>query len=176
MLAPKSFTQSVSEEAYVQAYHTAQAKIGVLRFTAPLMLATAALGLGGSFTIYNGGGQLAYTVTGIAMLIVSSLLAVWMLAAPKITEKQAKIAYATFCELSDPSQVTFTSDEMTLQGTKLTRRVEYAKTRVCIETAQRFVIITDDNAMVILEKEAFTDAEGTVDFLRDVFARWYTKK
>lgn len=176
MLAPKGFTQSVSQEAYIQAHRAAQTKIGALRFTGPVILAAAALSLGGSFTIYNGGGQLAYTVTGIAMLFLSALLAVWLLAAPKLAEKEAKADYDTFARLSDPSTVTFTSDEMTLQGARLTRRVEYAKTRLCIETAQRFVLVTDDDALVILEKDCFADADNTVAFLRDVFARWYVKK
>lgn len=176
MLAPKGFTQQIAKPAYVAAHKTAQTKIGILRFTAPLMLVTVALSLGGVYTMYIGAGRLSYLITGEVMLALSAALCIVLLCLPRIAARRAERGYETFAKLCDPSQVVFTSDDMTIKGERLSRRVEYAKTRLCIETKDRFVIITDDDAVVILEKACFTDADTTTAFLRDVFARWYTKK
>ena len=63
-----------------------------------------------------------------------------------------------------------------LAGVRISRRVEFAKTRLCMETADCFLIFTDDAVVVMLEKAAFGDQRETTDFLRDVFARWYVRK
>lgn len=177
MLAPKGFTQQITKDAYIAAHRIAQEKNGILRFTVPCMLLIAALSVGGIITLYNGAGRMSYILTGEILLLLSCVLAVLLLVMiPKQAKKAAQQDYISFAALSDPAEVTFESDEMLIKGEKLSRRVEYAKTRLCIETAERFVILTDDEAMVILEKACFCETDATVAFLRDVFARWYVKK
>ncbi len=176
MLAPKGFTQQISKDAYVAAHRAAQEKTGLLRFSVPTMFLIAALSIGGSITLYRGAGILSYIVTGEVMLLLSVALCVLLLYLPKIAAREAEKDYISFEALSNPADIIFESDEMTIKGEALARRVEYAKTRLCIETADRFVILTDDDAMVILEKACFTEKDATVAFLRDVFARWYTAK
>ncbi len=177
MLAPKGYTQHITKDAYVAAHKTAQEKIGMLRFTVPCMVLIAALSIGGSITLFNSAGRVSYIMTGEILLLLSCVLAVMLLAViPKQAKKQAEKDYVSFEALSNPAEITFESDEMLIKGEALSRRVEYAKTRLCIETAERFVILTDDDAMVILEKACFAEKDATVAFLRDVFARWYVKK
>lgn len=174
MLAPKGFTQHISQEAFVQAHVTAQKKVGILRFQIPLMLLTAAFSLGGVFTIYRGWGLWSYLATGVASLALAAMLTAVLVWLPRHVKKTARQAYQTFEALSDPAEIVFESDEMLIKGQQLTRRVEYAKTRLCIETAARFVIVTDDDAVVMLETACFED-ENIALFLRDVFARWYRR-
>lgn len=176
MLAPKGFTQSISKEAYTAARMTASTKSGVLRFRLPLILLAAALVLGGGKTLFESGGGIAYLMTGLVLVLVGLVCAV---TAMYILPSQVRLAveqdYRSFAALSDPAQITFESDEMHIQGACLSRRVEYAKTRVCIETSDRFVILTDDDTVVMLEKSCFEDTDATTAFLRDVFARWYKR-
>ena len=175
MLAPKGYTQHISKEAYIAARTIASSKNGVLRYRMPLVCLAAAMLLGGAKTVYQG-GNIGYYMTGIILMLlgaVCALMALYVL--PKQVGIAAERDYVTFSVLSDPANVTFESDDMCFQTDKLTRRVEYAKTRLCIETRARFVVLTDDGAMVILEKDCFEDNDATLAFLRDVFARWYKR-
>lgn len=176
MLAPKGFTQQISKDAYVAAHKTAEEKTGFLRFQKPCVLLIAALVIGAAITVYRGIGIPSYYVTAAVMVLAAILLGVVLSFLPKVEETIAEQEYRSFSLLSDPAEVIFESDEMTVKGEALSRRVEYAKTRLCIETAERFIILTDDDAMVILEKACFAETDATVAFLRDVFARWYTAK
>lgn len=175
MLAPKGFTQHIAKDAYVAAGTTASSKTGLLRYRLPLLLLAAALLLGGFKNIFENGG-LGYLMTGLILLVFGVAFAVITLyVIPKQVKTIAEKDFETFNTLSNPAQVVFNSDEMTLKSEVLSGRVEYAKTRLCIETNDRFVILTDDDAIVILEKACFEDAENTTAFLRDVFARWYKR-
>ncbi len=175
MLAPKGFTQHISKDAYVAAQTTASSKNGVLRYRLPLMLLTAAFLFGGFKNVFENGG-LGYLLTGLLLLVFGFVCAVVVFyAMPKQVKTVAERDYVTFDALSNPAQVVFDSDEMLLKSDMLSRRVEYAKTRLCIETNDRFVILTDDDATVVLEKACFEQAEDTTAFLRDVFARWYKR-
>ncbi len=176
MLAPKGYTQRVSKDAYLAAHKTAEEKTGFLRFQKPCILLIAALVIGAGITVYRGIGIPSYYVTAGVMVLSAILLCVVLSLLPKCEETIAEQEYRSFALLSDPAEVIFDSDELTVKSECLSRRVEYAKTRVCIETSERFVLITDDDAMVILEKAYFAETEATVAFLRDVFARWYVKK
>ncbi len=176
MLAPKGFTQQISKDAYLAAHKTAEEKTGFLRFQKPCILLIAALVIGAGITVYQGIGIPSYYVTAGVMVLSAIMLCVVLSLLPKVEETVAEQEYRSFATLSNPAEVIFESDEMTIKGKALSRRVEYAKTRLCIETSARFVILTDDDAMVILEKACFTEADATVAFLRDVFARWYVKK
>lgn len=175
MLAPKGYTQHITKDAYVAAHKTAEEKTGILRFRLPCLLLVAALVIGAAVTAYQGIGILSYYITaGVMFLAACAMLILikYVTNNSKITSEQD---YISFEALSNPAEVTFESDEMTIKGEALSRRVEYAKTRICIETAERFVILTDDDAMVILEKSCFAEADATTAFLRDVFARWYKR-
>ncbi len=176
MLAPVGFTQQLSKEAYVHARMTASAKGGLLRYRVPAVILSAALVLGGVLTFVDNPDSLAYTLTAVVLVLCAAVcLATMLYAVPAKVRSEAAADYETFAVLSDPAEVHFTSDDMTFVGPCLSRRVEFAKTRLCIETPARFVIVTDDEAVMILEKACFTDSAATEAFLRDVFARWYTK-
>lgn len=175
MLAPKGFTQQLSKDAYVSAQTAASSKCGTLRYRLPLVLLAAAAVLGGAKTLFENGG-LGYLLTGIALLFVGAVCAVTALyVMPKQVKEIGARDFVTFDTLSNPAQIMFESDEMVLKSECLSRRVEYAKTRLCVETNDRFVIITDDEATIVLEKACFEEADNTVAFLRDVFARWYKR-
>ena len=176
MLAPKGYTQRVTKDAYLAAHKTAEEKTGFLRFQKPCILVIAALVIGAAITVYRGIGIPSYYLTAAGMVIAAIFSGVILVALPKVEQTVAEQDYRSFALLSDPAQITFESDELTIKSDCLSRRVEYAKTRVCIETAQRFVLITDDDTMVILEKACFDEPNATEAFLRDVFARWYVKK
>ena len=175
MLAPSGYTQRISKEAYLAAHKTAEEKTGFLRFQKPCYLLIAALVIGAAITVYQGIGILSYYITAGGMILAAILLGVVLSLLPKIEETVAEQEYRSFSILSDPADITFGSDELTVRSACLSRRVEYAKTRLCIETAERFVLITDDDTMVILEKACFAEQDATVAFLRDVFARWYKR-
>lgn len=175
MLAPKGYTQHITKEAYVAAHKTAEDKTGILRYRLPCLLLVAALVIGAVITIYQGIGIPSYYVTAGVMLLTAGILLGLIQYVTKIRKRTSERDYISFEALSNPAEVTFESDEMTIKGEALSRRVEYAKTRICIETDERFVILTDDDAMVILEKACFADADATTAFLRDVFARWYKR-
>ncbi len=176
MLAPKGYTQNVSKDAYLAAHKIAEEKTGILRFQKPCFLLIAALVIGAGITVYRGIGIPSYYITAGVMVIAAAMGVAIAATLPKAETIIAEQEYRSFALLSDPAQITFESDELTVKSDCLSRRVEYAKTRVCIETNERFVLITDDDAMVILEKACFEDKDATERFLRDVFARWYVKK
>lgn len=176
MLAPKGYTQQITKDAYLAAHKTAEEKTGILRFQKPCILLIAALVIGAGITVYQGIGIPSYYLTAGVMLLSAILICVVLFLLPKCEDMIAEQEYRSFEALSNPADVTFESDEVQIKGQCLSRRVEYAKTRLCIETGERFVIVTDDEAMVILEKACFTETDATVAFLRDVFARWYVKK
>lgn len=176
MLAPKGFTQTVSKDTYIAAQCLANKRVGVLKWTTPLTVLSVALALLGGNLLLESGGRAGYLLTGIALLCVAAVIAVlWWGQFPAVVKKQAEADFITFDALSNGAAVTFTADEMMLKTERLSRRVEYAKTRVCAEAPSMFVILTDDDAVVILQKDAFADRENTEAFLRDVFARWYKK-
>lgn len=176
MLAPKGYTQHIDENAYVAARVTASKTTGVLRLRTAMTVLSAALILFGGQQIYESGGRPFYVIAGAAvMLAAAALVLLWYWLLPKYIKETAKIAFVTFDKLSNDAEVSFEQDKMTLQGRMLTRHVAFAKTRLCAETPDRFVVITDDGTVVILEKDAFAEREQTDAFLRDVFARWYKK-
>lgn len=177
MLPPKGYVQTLSKEAYTAAAVTAAKKSGVMRFTLPVEMGAAALTVLGVWTIIGHPLLPAYWITGgLAVAAAAILLWLWLAVFPRMAREQADKYYALYMELYDGAEITFTADEMTVKGKRMTRRVEYAKTRLCVETSDRFVILTDDDAAVILEKACFSDPTATSAFLRDVFARWYTGK
>lgn len=176
MLAPKGYTQQITKDAYLAAHKVAEEKAGLLRFRLPCVLLIAALVIGAVITVYRGIGIPSYYFTAGVMLLSAVLLCVLLYYAIKIEAFVAAQEYRSFAALSDPADIVFESDELTVKGECLSRRVEYAKTRLCIETAGRFVLLTDDGTMVILEKACFCEKDATERFLRDVFARWYVKK
>ncbi len=176
MLAPKGFTQHIDENAYVAARVTASKTTGVLRFRTAVTVLSAALLLFGGQQIYESGGRPFYLLAGAALIsAAAALLLLWYWLLPTYVREKAKIAFITFDKLSNDAEVSFDQDEMTLQGRMIKRTVVFAKTTLCAETPDRFVITADDATVVILEKETFVEREATEAFLRDVFARWYKK-
>ena len=176
MLAPKGYTQRVSKDAYLAAHKIAEEKTGFLRFRLPCLLLVAASVIAAAITIYRGIGIPSYYITAGMLLLSAGVLLILIKYFTKSEIVIAEQEYRSFALLSDPAEIVFESDELTVKSECLSRRVEYAKTRLCIETGERFVLITDDDTMIILEKSYFADKDATVAFLRDVFARWYVKK
>lgn len=176
MLAPKGCVQTVSKEAYMAAQMTANKRVGVLKWRLPMTVLSAALLLLGGCTVYEYVGRAGYLLSGIALIVTAVIcLIVWWGQLPAYVKANAAADFDVYDALSNGAAVTFSCDEMTLVTDALSRRLEYAKTRVCVETPDRFVLITDDDAVVILEKACFEDRDNTEAFLRDVFARWYKK-
>ncbi len=177
MVAPKGFTQQLTKESYVAAQSAAAKKRGVLRFVPPMIMGAAALFVLGVWTIVRAPFVPGYLMTGLFLAACAVVLSVFCLAVfPARAKERGNAGFALYDALYGETVVTFSSDEMMLVGEKLSRRVEYAKTRLCMETAEHFLIFTDDDTVVVLEKSAFADARETTDFLRTVFARWYVRK
>lgn len=176
MLAPAGFTQHIEKDAYVRARTVASKTTGILRFRAAVTVLAAALVIFGGMDIYESGGRLIYMLSGVSLILAAALLLfLWYRLFPLYIKAQALSAFTSFDKLSNDTTVSFGQDEMVLCGNMITRHVPFAKTRLCAETPERFVIITDDRSVVILEKDAFCSREETEAFLRDVFARWYRK-
>lgn len=180
MLAPKGFEQQLTEELYVQGHRVADNTKGALRYTFPMsFLAAAFVGFAARafWTAAVQPTMLSYWLSGTLILLTGlGIAAVWLFVLPRLSRKKAEAGFSLYQSLYGRTTVTFTQDEMMVAGERLTRRVEFAKTRLCVETATLFVVFTDDDAIVILSKEAFAEAQETTAFLRDVFARWYKKK
>lgn len=176
MLAPKGFTQHIDKDAYIEARMAAQKRIGVLRFSWAVRVLAVAVALYGVNTLLTSAGRMSYLLWGSAFVLAALVIvAVWEVALVPYIKAKSAFDYETFDAITNHAEVTFSSDEMTLTTAVMTRRVEYAKTRVCIEMPRRFVIVTDDNSVVILEKTCFEEQPSTDEFLRDVFARWYCR-
>jgi len=179
MLAPKGFEQTVSAKLFEQGHVTAARKRGILRYTFPMILLGTALilyGLRAIQTAIASGQMLSMWLSGVGILLTGvALIVLWTAVFPNRVKKTAVARYPMHEALYGRTAVTFTQDEMTLTGEKLTVRVAFAKTRLCVETGDLFVIFTDEEAVVLLDKAAFTAPEETTAFLRDVFARWYKK-
>lgn len=177
MLAPKGFTQHLSRDSYEKAQCAAAKKRGALRFTLPVEMGAAALLVLGVWTIVRNPFSFAFWMTGMLFVALAAvLLVMWLGVLPRKASARAEEQYALYDALYGETVVTFSADEMTVEGKKLARRVVYAKTRLCVETSTHFLIFTDDDAVVVLETAAFTDRLATEAFLRDVFARWYVRK
>ena len=177
MLAPKGFTQHLTQESFEIAQAAAAKKRGVLRFTLPVIMGVCALAVLGVWTVLRNPYSVGFWLTGALFAAAAAMLLIlWLAVFPAREKKYAAARYALYDVLYGETVVTLSSDEMILAGEKLTRCIEYAKTRLCVETTQHFLIFTDDDAVVMLEKSAFTDTAATVDFLRTVFARWYVRK
>ncbi len=180
MLAPKAFEQELCEQTYVAGRYTAASKTGAIRFTVPVCFAAMALVIYGVRAFYSAvlfPALISYWLSGALILLTGVGLAlVWLVVLPRRIRRQAAADYAHYRALYGRTAVHFEQDDMTLTGEMLTFRVAFAKTRLCVETNDLFVILTDDNDVVLLEKAAFTAPEDTVAFLRDVFARWYVRK
>lgn len=176
MLAPKGYRQVIDSRAYTAAQRVASKRDGLLRFTFPMLLLSAAGVCGAAALTFGQWHRVWYVVTAACLLVVAAWNAVlWLSVLPRAVMCRAQKDYKTYDRLSNPVDVTFSSDELTLTSAVMTRRVEYAKTRLCIETPLRFVLVTDDGVRVILEKACFAE-ETTVSFLREVFARRYVKE
>lgn len=177
MLAPKGYKQVIDSRAYIQAQTAVARRVGVLRWTLPMAVLSAAMLCGGVWLLLKGVGQVFYTLTAVALFLTCLVvLFLWYKILPDAVKDKAKKAYHTYDTLQNPVTVTFSADDMTLQSDVMTRRVAYAKTRLCIETPARFVILTDEGTTVILEKACFEESDATEAFLRDVFARWIVKE
>ena len=177
MVAPKGFTQQLTKESYVAAQTAAAKKRGVLRFTPPMIMGAAALLVLGVWTIVRNPYAFGFWMTGLLFVACAAvLLILWLSVFPARAKERVATGFPLYDALYGETVVSFSSDEMMLAGQKLSRRVEYAKTRLCMETAAHFLIFTDDDTVVVLEKAAFADARETTDFLRTVFARWYVRK
>ncbi len=176
MLAPKAFTQTVNRDGYIHAHLTADKRIGLLRFV-PAAIAFAAIVLVcGCVIMFGADRSVEMLIKGVAALAVAAgIAAVCLFVLPERAKQRAADQFAAYDMLCRTQTVTMYADEMLLESEALTRRVEYAKTKLCIETPARFVVITDDDRVVILEKDCFTDKDGTILFFRDVFARHYAK-
>ncbi len=176
MLAPKGFTQQTDKKAYVAARMAAQKRVGLLRFTWAVRVLAIAMTLYGVNTLLTSGSRTSHLLWGAALILVAlTMVAIWEAAVVPYMKAKATLDFETFDAIMNHAAVTFAADEMTLSTPLMTRRVEYAKTRVCIELPARFVIVADDDSVLILEKDCFSDREATQTFLRDVFARWYCR-
>lgn len=176
MLAPKGFTQHIDKDAYIAARMAASKRVGVLRFSWVVRVLAIGLAAYGVSLPVTAGGSVSVYLTGAAIVLTAAvLILLWECVVVPYQRQSAARDFESFDRISNDATVSFSSDEMTLTSAVLSRRVEYAKTRVCIELPQRFVLVTDDDRAVILEKAAFADGDVTAAFLRDVFARWYCR-
>ena len=177
MLAPKGFSQSVDRESYVQARLLVSKRIGALRFTVPaFLLAAIFVGSGVDVMMKGGFETTALLVGGLLFCVAAIVAATFAGFIPQAVKNDAARQFETYDRLLNPVTVAFTSEETVLKSDVMTRHAEFAKTRLCIETPDRFILITDEETLVLLEKAAFADREETVRFLRDVCARRYVKK
>ncbi len=173
MLAPASFTQTIDRDAYIASRLIRSKKRGILRFT-PAALAFSAVLIVSGLSILFGGSMRTMELLMQGMLLILAAAAfpvTFLMILPERIKSHAEQDFSVFDALSNHVTVTMTADDMTLCGDTLTRRVEYARVRHCVETDARFVLITDDDQAVILEKAAFAEREETLRFFRDVFAR-----
>ncbi len=176
MLAPKGFIQHTDKKTYITARLAADKRVGILRFTWPLRVLAIAMALYGMQTALTSYSRTSYLLWAAALLLVAmTMVAIWEAAVVPYVKAKAMFDYDTFHAISNDAEVTFEADEMILKTTLMMRRIAYAKTRVCIELPQQFVIVADDDSVIILEKSCFTEKEETQTFLRDVFARWYCR-
>lgn len=176
MLAPKGFTQHIDKNAYVSARMAAEKRVGVLRFSWAVRVLAIAVALYGGNLLYTSAGRMSFLLTGSAFVLAALVIvALWEAALVPYIKAKASLDYETFDAVTNHATVTFSADELTLQTAVMTRRVEYAKTRVCMEMPWRFVIVADDGSVILLEKTCFEEQQSTDEFLRDVFARWYCR-
>ncbi|MBQ3068345.1 MAG: hypothetical protein IJD01_00160 [Clostridia bacterium] len=177
MLAPKGFRQVIDSRAYIRAQTAVSRRIGVLRWTLPMTVLAAAMVCGGAVMVLRHMGQLMYTLSAITLWINALIvLCLWYKILPDAVKTKAEKAYRTYDRLQNPVDITFSADELELKSAVMTRRTAIAKTRLCIETPARFVILADEGYTVILEKACFEERDTTEAFLRDVFARWIVKE
>lgn len=176
MLAPKAFSQTIDRDAYAAAQLTVSKKNGILRFTPAVLAFCGILLIAGLSVMFSGARTVDHLVKGLSAAAVAltgaAAVLLWL---PEKVKAVADKRYPVFDTLSNHVTVTMQADDMTLSSAHMSRRVEYAKVRCCVETADRFVLITDYDQYVILEKSCFTDKEETTAFFRDVFARCYAK-
>ena len=180
MIAPSSFTQTVSKEAYIEAQLIAAKHKGVLRYTLPMLVLSAALIVFGVRAVYIAvlnAQWLSYYITGaVSILVGLGLILLWCTVLPNRVRRTAENDFAVYEALFSECSVRFTADQFTVKGGSFRRTVDYARTRLCVETVSQFVILADDGHVIVLLKSAMTDERETTAFLRDVFARWYKRK
>lgn len=175
-LAPAGFTQTIDKAAYVAAHRAAAYKRGALRYRLPMALLSAALMTGAAVTLWRHPFSAAFWITAAVMvLLAAAVIGVWFWRLPKKEADEAAQAFAVYDRLMNPSEIVFGADTMTVRTPQLTREDSYARMRLCIETPDRFVLCTDDGAVLILEKACFSQKEHTAAFLREVFVRRYAK-
>lgn len=177
MLAPKGFQQVIDSRAYIQAQTAVSRRVGVLRWTLPMTVLSAALLCGGVMLLLQNGGRVFYLLTAMTLFMnCLFVMFLWYKILPDAVKAKAEKDYRSYDRLQNPVEVTFSPDELELKGAVMTRRTAFGKTRLCIETPARFVILADEGYTVILEKACFEEREATEAFLRDVFARWIVKE
>lgn len=177
MVAPKGYFQSVDKDGYVQAQLAVSRRAGVLRFTVVALLLSAIFIVSGVQVMFTSVRTVIALVTGLALLCVAVMIAIaFFMLIPEAVKATAERQFSSYNKLSNHVDVTFTSETVELKNEYVTRRAEFAKTRLCIELPERFVLITDDDTVIILEKSRFSEPSATDAFLRDVCARWYVKK
>jgi len=173
MLAPAGFSQTVDRDAYVAARLIRSKKRGLLRFMPAALVFCAILVVAALSIMFSGSVRtLELLLQGVLLILAGAAFPVtFLMIIPERIRIRAEKEFAVYDALSNHVTVTLSADDMTLCGEQMTRRVEYAKVRHCVETDERFVLITDDDHIVILEKAAFAQKEPTRQFFRDVFAR-----
>jgi len=177
MLAPTGYFQSVDRDGYVKAQLVVSRRVGALRFTAPALVLSAILVVSGLQVMFGGARTVSALMSGIVLFCMAAILAAnHLYILPEAVKAIAQKEFDCYNKLSNHVTVTFTSEEVVLQNERLTRRAEFAKTRLCIETPDRFILIADDDTVILLEKVRFENRSATEEFLRDVCARWYVKK
>ncbi len=177
MLAPQGYKQVIDSRAYTNARAAVSRRVGMLRWALPMAVLSAALLCGGVLLLCDRAVRLSYVLTGAVLVMLATfLLLLWFKLLPDAVKRRSKRDYLSYDRLLNPVEVSFTADDMTLVSAVMTRTVAFAKTRVCIETPARFVVLTDEGYTVILEKACFADREATEAFLRDVFARRIVKE
>ncbi len=175
-LAPAGFTQTIDRQAYVTAHRAAALKRGALRYRLPMTFLAAALLVGAAVTVWRNSFSAAFWMTAAVMaLLAAAIIWVWFWWLPKREADGAGEAFAVYDRLMNPSEICFGADVLTIRTPQLTREDNYARMRLCIETPERFVLCTDDNTVLILEKADFAEKERTTAFLREVFVRRYAK-
>ena len=177
MLAPKGFTQQITQEAYVAARLAASKRTGVLRARLPMMVLAAALAFFAVNTAVNGGFRPTSLVAAFGLLLAAAVI-VYLFASviPKQIKDTALRDFAVVDRLLGNVEVELTSDDVTLKSQALSRKTEFAKLRVCIETPTQYVLVGNDEFITLLQKAYFADREHTDAFLRDVCARWYVRE
>ncbi len=169
-MAPQAFSQTIEQNDYVLARMAVCRRMGILRFRLPAALLAAAMIAGAVATLWRGYAQAGYWLTAAGMAAgAAALLLAWFFVFPHREKTEAQKDFQIYARLYGTSTVSFTPEGLTLTAQNLTRRVDFARLKACIEQKDTMVLVAEDG-LIILRKN-----EETATFLRRVCSGVLTK-